>query len=95
MKKMISLCLSAILTTAVFLTSGLLAGEFPVITPKELKAKMDSGETLFLLNPLSDIEFNQAYIPGSVNIPLHTIMTTDKLPQDKKALIITYCLGPR
>ena len=76
-------------------TNSLGADKFPVISTEGLKAKMDAGEKLMLINPLCDIEFNMGYIPGSVNIPIHTIMTTDKLPQDKDTLIITYCLGPK
>lgn len=71
------------------------AGQFPVITSKALKAKLDAGEKILLLNPLSDIEFNEGHIPGSVNIPIQEIATTDKLPQDKDTLIIPYCLGPK
>jgi len=71
------------------------AEEFPLITAQELKSKMDSGTPLFLLDPLSDIEFNEQHIPGSVNIPLATIPATDQLPQDKSTLIVTYCLGPK
>ena len=70
------------------------ADEFPVITAKALKARMDAGEELFLLNPLSEIPYNEGHIPGSSHVALHTIPTTDKLPENKDTLIITYCLGP-
>ncbi len=65
------------------------------LSAERLKDAMDKGTPMLLLNPLSDIEFNEAHIPGSVNIPLHTIMKTDKLPKDKDMLIVTYCLGPK
>ena len=78
-----------------FLGNSVRADNFPVISAKELKAKMGSGEKLVLINPLSDIEFNEGHIPGSINIPLNTFMTTDRLPSDKGTLIITYCLGPK
>ena len=71
------------------------AANFKNISAQELKAKLDRGEKMLLLNPLSDIEFNENHIPGSVNIPLHMISTTDKLPADKSTPIITYCLGPK
>lgn len=61
----------------------------------QLKAKMDSGEEIFLLNPLSDIMFNEKHIPGSINIPPKQLMKTELLPKDKDALIVTYCLGPK
>ena len=69
------------------------AGNWKDLSASDLKDKIDSGATVFLLNPLSDIEFNEGNIPGSVNVPLHEIMNTDKLPTDKQALIVTYCLG--
>lgn len=67
--------------------------DFPEITAKQLKAKIDAGENLMLLNALSDIEFKDKHIPGSINIPLQEIMITENLPKDKHQLIVTYCLG--
>jgi rhodanese-related sulfurtransferase len=61
----------------------------------ELKQLIDSEQPVFLLNPLSEIEFNEAHIPGSVNIPAETIMWTNELPKDKDMLIVTYCKGPK
>ena len=65
------------------------------LSASELKRLIDSGEKVFILNPLSDIEYNEGNIPGSVSVPLHQIMSTDKLPVDKQTLIVTYCLGPK
>jgi rhodanese-related sulfurtransferase len=67
---------------------------FSIISTIDLKAKIDSGTNLLLLNPLSDIEFADSHLPNSVNIPLHTIKNSDKLPKDKNTLVVTYCLGP-
>ena len=67
--------------------------DFPEITAEQLKAKIDAGEKLMLLNALSDIEFQDKHIPGSVNIPLQEIMIAENLPEDKHQLIVTYCLG--
>jgi rhodanese-related sulfurtransferase len=71
------------------------AEEYPIISTSEMKTLIESEETFFLLNPLSDIEFNEQHIKKSVNIPLNTIQSTTRLPEDKATLIITYCLGPR
>lgn len=71
------------------------AAEFKDLSAQALKTKLDSGEALLLLNPLSDIEFNEARVPGSVNIPVHTITGSDKLPADTATPIVTYCLGPK
>lgn len=96
MRRAISLSLGLLVLAALFLPlDHSRAADFPVITAPQLKAKLDAGEKLMLLNPLSDIEFSERHIPGSINIPLHEIMTTNKLPKEKNTLIITYCLGPR
>lgn len=67
--------------------------DFPEINAKQLKAKIDAGEKLTLLNSLSDIEFKDKHIPGSINIPLQEIVIAENLPKDKNQLIVTYCLG--
>ena len=67
----------------------------PDLTAPQLKALLDSGQEVFLLNSLSDLEFNEAHIPRSVNIPLHTIMRSKELPEDKDALIVSYCLSKK
>jgi rhodanese-related sulfurtransferase len=51
---------------------------------------LDAKEKFLLVNALSDIEFKLEHIPGSINIPAGEIQTTDKLPQDKGALIVFY-----
>jgi len=84
-----------VLALLIALTSIGWAAQFTDISAQELKAKLDSGEKLLLINPLSDIEFNEANIPGSINISIDQITSSDKLPQDKTTLIITYCLGPK
>lgn len=97
------LCSALVVVTAAafLLLSGTLlvgavgAAQFEDLTAQALKAKLDGGETLLLLNPLSDIEFNEAHIPGSVNIPVHAITGSDKLPADTATPVVTYCLGPK
>lgn len=70
------------------------AKDFQDLTVAELKAKLDAGEKMMLINPLSEIEFNEQHIPGSVNIPLHKILSSKLLPEDKDTLIVSYCKGP-
>ena len=69
------------------------ADGFPEITAEQLKAKMDAGKKLLLLNPLSNIEYNAGHIPGSINIHMDEILRSEKLPKDHSHLIVTYCLG--
>jgi len=93
--------LVAVTAAAFLLLSGTLfvgavgAAQFKDLNAQDLKTKLDGGETLLLLNPLSDIEFNEAHIPGSVNIPVHAITGSEKLPGDTATPIVTYCLGPK
>jgi rhodanese-related sulfurtransferase len=87
--------LAPLIVFATITGSVFAADDLQVIEAPQLKAKLDAGEKLFLLNPLSDLEFMEQHIPGSVNISLDQIATSDKLPADKSQLIVTYCLGPQ
>jgi rhodanese-related sulfurtransferase len=77
------------MTSLIFLNISW-AADFPIISTEELKAKLDAGTKLILVYPLSDIEFNQGHIPGSINIPLPEIKAPGKLPQDKETLVVMY-----
>ena len=86
----------AIVLLAVIVLSPITClGGWSDLTAEELKAKLDSGQKMLLVNSLSDIEFNESHIPGSVSIPLHTIMSSKELPADKDTLIVTYCLSKK
>lgn len=81
---------------ALFMLSGFAwAAEFKDLSVQEVKAYLDGGQKVLLLNPLSDIEFAENFIPGSVNIPSHLLASSKELPQDKATPIISYCLGPK
>jgi len=82
-----------IITIAV---SGTVArgADYKDLSAQDLKKMMEMGDKIMVINPLSDIEFEDGYIPGSINIPLHLIASTSLLPQDKSTQIVTYCLGP-
>ena len=69
--------------------------EWTDLTAQELKSLLDSGQEVFLLNSLSDLEFNEGHIPGSVNIPLHKLMRSKALPEDKDTIIVSYCLSKK
>ena len=94
MKPIRKLIIIPLLAAAFILAAGAAhAEQFPEISAKELKAKMDAGKKLTLINALSEIEFKDKHIPGSINIPMQEILTTDKLPADKNQLIVTHCMG--
>ncbi|HET6459719.1 MAG TPA: rhodanese-like domain-containing protein [Syntrophales bacterium] len=77
--------ISLLLSTTAFAATNVLT-----ISTSELKSKLDANEKFLLVNVLSDIEFNMEHIPGSINIPMPEIKTSDKLPQDKESLIVVY-----
>ena len=81
--------------TLALLTQPNTADAFEDYTAVELKQLIDSGQQLFLLNPLSEIEFKEGHIPGSVNIPTEEILESKRLPKNKEILIVTYCKGPK
>ena len=62
------------------------------VDARELKAMMDAGDVV-VVNPLSRIEFNDLAIKGSINVPIDEL--AQKLPKDKGAKIVFYCLGPK
>ena len=71
------------------------SGGYTDLSAIELKSRMDSGENLLLINSLSDLEYNEGHIPGSINIPFHQLATSELLPEDKSTPLVTYCLGPK
>jgi len=79
-----------IVVSLLFFAPSIWAADFQVISTADLKSKLDAKEKFLLVNALSDIEFSLEHIPGSVNIPVGEIQTTDKLPADKEMLIVFY-----
>lgn len=62
------------------------------ITAPEVKSMLENKEAL-LINLLSKIEFDMQNIPGSINIPIDIIDSSDKMPEDKNKPIILHCMG--
>jgi rhodanese-related sulfurtransferase len=57
-----------------------------------LKAKLDSGEQVFLLDVRESNEFAAGRIEGAVNVPVREVpKSLAKLPQDKNAPIVVVC----
>jgi len=64
------------------------------ISTQNLKAMLDKGESLSLVNVLPRIIHDVKHIEGSLNIPVGKIMTSPEMPKDKTKPIVFYCLGP-
>jgi rhodanese-related sulfurtransferase len=61
-----------------------------VISPKELKTRLDKGDTLVLLDVREDWEYSLAKIDGSILVPLGTL--PQSLPRlNRESEIIAIC----
>jgi len=66
--------------------------EPPVITPAELKAQLDKGEPVVVVDGRPPADFAQGHLPGALSIPFGEISERyQALPKDK--LIVVYCSG--
>ncbi len=68
----------------------------PTITLTELTDKLDAGERLTLVEALGPMHYQEAHLPGAINIPHEQVdeLAPAVLP-DKNAQIVVYCAsGP-
>ena len=88
---MIGLLVSPVLVQAVEFEPGI-----TLINTAEVKAKMDAGEDMLLINTLSPIEIKDKTIPGSVGMPYEHIRDGRiQLPDQKDRMLVFYCKGPK
>lgn len=62
------------------------------ISREELKAKLDRGEGIVLVEALGEARFEEAHLPGAINVPYDRVdeLAPTMLP-DKSAQIVVYC----
>jgi adenylyltransferase/sulfurtransferase len=64
------------------------------ITPKDLKARLDKGEAILIIDVREDWEVQRASLPNTINIPMQDIPdSTDRIPQDKPVVIMCHSGG--
>jgi len=65
------------------------------VTREELKSKIDRREHVYLVESMSPLMYEDAHLPGAVNIPPGRVaeLAPAVLPE-KGAEIIVYCSGP-
>lgn len=59
----------------------------------DLKAAMDKGEPVVVVDARSPQSYAAEHIPGAVNIPHRTMNEETTRPLDKDALYVVYCDG--
>jgi len=97
MKKAIAatlVCVAFLLISGNFASAGSEPKPFKLITAPEVKALLQDGKVV-VVHVLSEIEYGTQHIPGSINIPIIKMKTTDKLPKDKDTPLVFYCMGKR
>ncbi len=68
--------------------------QFPVISAGDLKAEMDSGKDVFIVDARSRDEYNQGHLPGALNVPPEAFnYLPGYLPKNKSYPIVIYCRG--
>ena len=64
--------------------------EVPRITVEALRAKIDNGDKVMIVDVRSEAEYDEAHIPGAVHIPYSdTISRLGEFPKDRD--IVFYC----
>jgi sulfur-carrier protein adenylyltransferase/sulfurtransferase len=69
-------------------------GQIRQVSLEDLKARMEAGEDLVLVDVREKDEWRQGHIPGAVHVPrgFLEMQAESKLP-DKSAKVVTYCAG--
>ena len=77
--------------------SAAAAGEnYQNITAAQLKARLDKGDMLTVIDVRTKEEYASGHIPGSILIPFDEIKAkAGQLPQDKNTEIVVYCRSGR
>jgi len=65
------------------------------ITREQLKQKMDRREVFFLVETQSPMMYEDAHLPGALNLPPNRVAElAPRLLPEKDAEIVVYCAGP-
>jgi len=88
MKKILSLFAILAMASAVY------AAEYPDISIKELKTAIE-GKKVVLIDANGTESWQGGHIPGALDFEANSEKLAKALPQDKDALIVAYCGGPK
>lgn len=88
MKKLLALLATSVLAMSAF------AGEFPDISISEVKALAESKKAVIIDVNGSD-SYKSGHVPGALDFEHISAKLAKMLPDDKNALIVAYCGGPK
>jgi rhodanese-related sulfurtransferase len=64
------------------------------VTLEQLRARIDANPSLVVVEALGPMYYEDAHIPGAINIPHDQVDEHLALLPDHDAEIVTYCTGP-
>ena len=65
------------------------------ISPKDLKARLDAGETIDIIDVREAWELQQSSLEGAIHIPMNSIpQSLDRIPKDRPVVIMCH-MGSR
>ena len=68
--------------------------QVPVISPEEVKQKLDAGEDIVILDTRSREDYKTKHIKGSLSMPQDEIYVRySDLPQDREIIVLCYTTG--
>jgi rhodanese-related sulfurtransferase len=77
-----------------FLVASAAMAQFPIISARDVKARMTGKQKAFLIDARQADEYRAGHIPGAINIFARDMRAeASRLPKDKAAPIIFYCRG--
>jgi rhodanese-related sulfurtransferase len=81
---------------ALFAYLNNIPGDFNSITVQNVKAKLDAGEKVFVLDVREENEFAAGHIAGAVNVPIRVLSKNlDKLPAKDTPVVLVCKSGMR
>jgi len=78
-----------------FVASNILRGEVQAITPRELDARLQSGDELVVVDVRTKEEFAQAHIPGAISLPLESLRKYYLELNPEKEIVLNCRVGYR
>ena len=68
--------------------------QFPVVSADALKAELDSGKKVFIVDARNRDEYAKGHLPGAISVPPEAFnYLPGYLPKNRSYPIVIYCRG--